>query len=83
MAVASAAGKSYYPAVGFLALWVQWPEQADCCIVFRRDRREAVSLFRARRFANVCLWHIADIGLCAAHVRFRGKADIACAKQRD
>jgi hypothetical protein len=26
---------------------------------------------------DVRYWHIADIDLCAANVRFRGKADIA------
>ena len=29
--------------------------------------------------SDVRYWHKADIGLCAAHVRFRGKADMAIA----
>ena len=28
-----------------------------------------------RKARDVANWHLADIGLCAAHVCFRGKAD--------
>ena len=31
---------------------------------------KSVFPFRAGRFSNVCFWHIADIGLCVAHVCF-------------
>ena len=35
-----------------------------------RDHREAVFLFHSSHFPNVRYWHLADIGLCAAHVCF-------------
>ena len=37
-----------------------------------RDHREAVFLFHSSHFPNVRYWHLADMGLCAAHVRFWG-----------
>jgi len=44
-------------------------DQNNNLIRFRKDRREAVFFC----LANVCSWHLADIGLCAAHVAFDPK----------
>jgi hypothetical protein len=38
----------------------------------KRDRCEAVFLFPADGFPKFRYWHKADIGLCAAHVRYVG-----------
>jgi hypothetical protein len=43
-------------------------------IEFRRDRREAVFLFRARHFVDVRYWHKADIASCTAYVRYWGQS---------
>jgi hypothetical protein len=43
-------------------------------IIGETTAREAAFLFHARYFANVCLWHKADITIVPKHVRFRGQS---------
>jgi hypothetical protein len=39
-------------------------------IYIEKDRREAVFLFRAGHFANVCFWHIASFRCAAKFVAY-------------
>jgi YidB-like protein len=48
-------------------------------IGFRRDRREAVFLYRAGPFTDVRYWHLAAFPRAAINVAFGGKADMAIA----